>query len=57
MFGNDRDVKAGMLVYGTGTLISIPVGLGLGGRVINALGDSIDDLGALAVSDFRFCRG
>ena len=46
-----------MLVYGTGTLISIPVGLGLGGRVINALGDSIDDLGALAVSDFRFCRG
>jgi F-type H+-transporting ATPase subunit alpha len=54
LFGSDRDVTEGMLVYGTGTLISMPVGLGLGGRVINALGDSIDDLGALAVSDFRF---
>jgi len=44
LFGNERLVKPGDIVKGTGTVISIPVGMELLGRVVNPLGDLIDGL-------------
>jgi F-type H+-transporting ATPase subunit alpha len=47
LFGNDRDVKEGDQVIGTSSIVSIPVGLGLLGRVVNGLGEPIDGKGPL----------
>jgi F-type H+-transporting ATPase subunit alpha len=47
IFGNDRDVKEGDSVQGTSSIMDIPVGFGLLGRVVNALGEPIDGKGAL----------
>jgi F0F1-type ATP synthase alpha subunit len=46
LFGDERLVKPGNVVRGTGTIISVPVGMLLLGRVVNALGVPIDGLGA-----------
>jgi len=42
IFGDDCDVQEGEDVYGTSSVLTIPVGLGLLGRVVNALGEPID---------------
>jgi F-type H+-transporting ATPase subunit alpha len=47
IFGNDRKVKEGDEVKGTSNIISIPVGFGLLGRVVDGLGVPIDGKGAL----------
>jgi len=47
LFGNDRDVKQGDRVDGTSSIVDVPVGFGLLGRVVNALGEPIDGKGAL----------
>jgi len=44
LFGDERLVKPGDIVKGTGTVISIPVGMELLGRVVNPLGEPIDGL-------------
>jgi len=44
LFGDERLVKPGDVVKGTGTVISIPVGMELLGRVVNPLGETIDGL-------------
>jgi len=44
LFGDERLVVPGMLVQGKGTVISVPVGMELLGRVVNALGQPIDGL-------------
>ena len=38
IFGNDRDIKEGDTVKRTGTIVDVPVGKGLLGRVVDALG-------------------
>lgn len=43
LFGQDRDVVQNQKVVGTGSIISIPVGPQVLGRVIDALGNPIDD--------------
>jgi len=44
LFGDERLVKPGDMVKGTGTVISIPTGMELLGRVVNPLGEAIDGL-------------
>jgi len=47
LLGADRNIHAGDIVKGTGRVIDVPVGEPLLGRVVNALGQPIDDLGPL----------
>src|SRR5574338_815348 len=46
IFGNDRDIKEGDTVKRTGAIVDVPVGKGLLGRVVDALGNPIDGKGA-----------
>lgn len=47
LFGNDRNVKVGDRVHCSGNIVSVPVGYGLLGRVIDPLGNAIDRSGEL----------
>ncbi len=51
VFGNDRLIKEGDIVKRTGSIVDVPVGLGLLGRVVDALGNPID--GKVILVDFR----
>merc|ERR1712000_590978 len=42
LFGNDRNVKVGDRVHCSGNIVSVPVGYGLLGRVLDPLGNAID---------------
>jgi len=53
LLGPDEGVKAGDMVKGTGKLIQVPVGKELLGRVVNALGQPIDEKGPLEATKFR----
>jgi F-type H+/Na+-transporting ATPase subunit alpha len=45
IFGTDREIKEGQTVKRTGAIVDVPVGKGLLGRVVDALGNPIDDKG------------
>ncbi|MFK7839723.1 MAG: F0F1 ATP synthase subunit alpha [Bdellovibrionales bacterium] len=47
VFGNDRDIKEGDIVRRTGTIVEVPTGKGLLGRVVDGLGNPIDGKGPL----------
>ena len=47
IFGSDRDIKEGDIVRRTGKIVSVPVGEGLLGRVVDALGNPIDGKGPI----------
>jgi F-type H+-transporting ATPase subunit alpha len=47
IFGDDRAIKEGDVVKRTGAIVEAPVGLGLLGRVVDALGNPIDGKGPL----------
>lgn len=47
IFGSDRAIKEGDTVKRTGTIVDVPVGKGLLGRVVDALGNPIDGKGPL----------
>ena len=47
IFGSDKDIKEGDIVKRTGSIVDVPVGKGLLGRVVDALGNPIDGKGAL----------
>lgn len=47
MLGSDSEIKEGDTVKRTGTVVSVPVGDELMGRVVNALGQPIDGKGAI----------
>jgi F-type H+-transporting ATPase subunit alpha len=47
IFGSDRDIGEGDLVKRTGTIVDVPVGKGLLGRVVDGLGNPIDGKGPL----------
>jgi F-type H+-transporting ATPase subunit alpha len=47
IFGNDRDIKEGDTVKRTGSIVDVPVGKGLLGRVVDALGNPIDGKGPI----------
>ncbi len=48
IFGDDRTIKEGDVVKRTGDIVSVPVGKGLLGRVVDGLGNPIDGCGDLA---------
>ena len=47
IFGNDRQIKEGQTVKRTRAIVEVPVGKGLLGRVVDALGDPIDGKGPI----------
>jgi len=53
LIGDDRKIKEGDAVRETGRIIQVPVGKGLLGRVVNALGQPIDNKGEIASDEFR----
>ena len=46
-FGNDSGIKEGDIVKRTGSIVDVPVGKGMLGRVVDALGSPIDGKGSL----------
>ncbi|MEM9682235.1 MAG: F0F1 ATP synthase subunit alpha, partial [Pseudomonadota bacterium] len=53
LFGSDRDIKEGDTVKRTGAIVDVPVGRGLLGRVVDALGNPIDGKGPLDTTERR----
>src|SRR5512136_1690915 len=53
IMGDYSEIAEGMLVRATGRIASVPVGDGMVGRVVNALGNPIDGKGAIKSSNFR----
>jgi F-type H+-transporting ATPase subunit alpha len=53
IMGEYSDISEGMLVRSTGRIASVPVGDGLVGRVVNALGTPIDGKGPIKSNSYR----
>ncbi len=53
IFGDDRNIKEGDTVKRTGAIVDVPVGKGLLGRVVDALGNPIDGKGPIEYSERR----
>ncbi len=53
ILGTDRGIKEGDTVKRTGKVVSVPVGAGLIGRVVNALGEPIDGKGTIEAESYR----
>jgi F-type H+/Na+-transporting ATPase subunit alpha len=53
ILGNDRDIKEGDTVKRTGAIVEVPVGKGLLGRVVDALGNPIDGKGPIQATEMR----
>src|SRR5512147_2318497 len=47
IFGSDAEIKEGSTARRTGTIVDVPVGKGLLGRVVDALGNPIDGKGPI----------
>jgi F-type H+-transporting ATPase subunit alpha len=52
LMGEYNEIKEGDEVRRTGRIMSVPVGDALIGRVVNALGEPIDDKGPIATTEF-----
>jgi len=53
IFGDDRSIKEGDIVKRTGAIVEVPVGKGLLGRVVDALGNPIDGKGPIQATERR----
>ncbi len=53
IFGSDRDIKEGDTVKRTNSIVDVPAGDALLGRVVDGLGNPIDGKGAIATSERR----
>jgi F-type H+/Na+-transporting ATPase subunit alpha len=53
IFGNDREIKEGQTVKRTRSIVDVPVGKGLLGRVVDALGNPIDGKGPIKGEERR----
>ncbi|HEX2727228.1 MAG TPA: F0F1 ATP synthase subunit alpha, partial [Beijerinckiaceae bacterium] len=53
IFGSDREIKEGQTVKRTGAIVDVPVGKGLLGRVVDALGNPIDGKGPIQAAERR----
>lgn len=53
IMGDYSEIEQGMSVRSTGRIASVPVGDGMVGRVVNALGEPIDGKGAIKSSGYR----
>ena len=52
IFGSDQDIKEGDIVKRTNSIVSVPVGKEMLGRVVDALGEPIDGLGAIKAKEY-----
>ncbi|MED5545521.1 MAG: F0F1 ATP synthase subunit alpha [Pseudomonadota bacterium] len=53
IFGSDAEIKEGDTVKRTGTIVDVPTGKGLLGRVVDALGNPIDGKGPIMYTERR----
>ncbi|CAH1649196.1 ATP synthase F1 complex subunit alpha [Hyphomicrobiales bacterium] len=53
IFGSDREIAEGQTVKRTGAIVDVPVGKGLLGRVVDALGKPIDGKGPIESTERR----
>lgn len=53
IFGSDRDIKEGDTVKRAGSIVDVPVGKGLLGRVVDGLGNPIDGKGPIKGKERR----
>ncbi|MBV8612909.1 MAG: F0F1 ATP synthase subunit alpha, partial [Acetobacteraceae bacterium] len=53
IFGDDQAIREGDTVTRTGAIVDVPVGDALLGRVVDALGNPIDDKGPIAAAERR----
>ena len=53
IFGSDSGIKEGDIVKRTGSIVDVPVGKGLLGRVVDALGEPIDGKGPIEAAERR----
>ncbi len=53
ILGSDNGIVEGDVVKRTGRVVSVPVGAGMIGRVVNALGEPIDGKGAIEAEGYR----
>ena len=53
LLGDDSGIKEGSSIHRTGKVVSVPVGEGMIGRVVNALGQPIDGKGPIEAADYR----
>lgn len=53
IFGSDRDIREGDTVKRTGSIVDVPVGMELLGRVVDALGNPIDGKGPIKAKERR----
>ncbi len=51
IFGNDREIKEGQTVKRTRAIVDVPVGKGLLGRVVDALGNPLDGKGPIQATE------
>ena len=56
IFGSDRSIKEGDTVKRTGTIVDVPVGKGLLGRVVDGLGNPIDGKGPIDATERRLAE-
>ena len=56
IFGDDSGIKEGDIVKRTGDIVDVPVGTGLLGRVVDALGNPIDGKGEIKSSERRLAE-
>ncbi len=54
MLGPEEDIQGGDLVNGTGERLQVPVGTALLGRVVNPLGEPLDEGGGIDAMEERF---
>lgn len=53
VFGDDRSIQEGDFVKRTGSIVSVPIGDALLGRVVDALGQPIDGLGTIKTNEIQ----
>jgi F-type H+-transporting ATPase subunit alpha len=53
IFGSDADISEGSTVKRTGTIVDVPIGKALLGRVVDALGNPIDGKGPIETTERR----
>jgi F-type H+-transporting ATPase subunit alpha len=53
IFGSDAEISEGSTVKRTGTIVDVPIGKGLLGRVVDALGNPIDGKGPIEFTERR----
>ena len=52
IFGSDQEIKEGDIVKRTNSIVSVPVGKELLGRVVDALGEPIDGMGPVKAKEY-----